>query len=181
MSKLKDNREKLNLTQEELSDKSGISVRTIQRIESGIEPKGHTLKALVKALDIDKNELIENRDKELEMKYSLIKMINLSSLPFVFIPLANIAIPLIIMFAKKQFNTITKQIISTQILWTIFSLVVFFLIAIFVDGLFLGNKLDLALVSMIPTILINIFIILRNAAEIDKAQKLHYKLNFSLI
>ncbi len=181
MSNLKINREKLNLTQEELSDKSGISVRTIQRIESGNKPKGHTLKALAKALDIDENELIESRDTALELKYSLVKMINLSSLPFVLIPLANIAIPLIIMFAKKQFNPIAKQIISIQILWTIFSLVVFFLVAIFVDDLFLGNKLDLALVSLFPTILINIFIILRNAAEIDKTQKLHYKLNFSLI
>ncbi len=44
MSKLKKIREKLNLTQEELSEKSGISVRTIQRIESGNEPKGQTLK-----------------------------------------------------------------------------------------------------------------------------------------
>ncbi|TKB99299.1 helix-turn-helix domain-containing protein [Pedobacter cryotolerans] len=35
MSKLKKNREKLNLTQEELSHQSKISIRTIQRIESG--------------------------------------------------------------------------------------------------------------------------------------------------
>nr|WP_262488543.1 helix-turn-helix transcriptional regulator [Flavobacterium gillisiae] len=34
MSKLKSIRELKNLTQEELSDKSGISARTIQRIES---------------------------------------------------------------------------------------------------------------------------------------------------
>jgi transcriptional regulator with XRE-family HTH domain len=44
MSKLKQIREQQNLTQEELAEKSGISVRTIQRIESGTEPKGHTLK-----------------------------------------------------------------------------------------------------------------------------------------
>lgn len=178
---LKINREKLNLTQEELSDKSGISVRTIQRIEAGNEPKGHTLKALVKALGINENDLIGNKDMEPELNYGLIKLINLSSLPFVIIPLANIAVPLSIMFAKKQFNPITKQIISTQILWTLFSLVFFFLIAVFVDGFFLGNKLDLALIYMIPTILINLFIILRNAAEIDQTQRLHYKLNFSLI
>ncbi len=181
MSKLKIIREKHNLTQEELSDISGVSIRTIQRIESGNELKGHTLKALVKALAVDKSELIENKDQELEMNYGLIKLINLSSLPLVIIPLANIAIPIIIMFAKKQFNPLTKQIVSNQILWSIFSIVVFFLIAIFVDGLFLGNELDVALTYMIPTILINIFIILRNAAEIDKSQKLHYKLKFSFI
>ena len=42
-----------NLTQEELSEKSKISVRTIQRIEAGTEPKGHTLRALAQALDIE--------------------------------------------------------------------------------------------------------------------------------
>jgi len=48
MSKLKQLREQKNMTQEELSEKSGISVRTIQRIESGTNPKGHTLKYLLK-------------------------------------------------------------------------------------------------------------------------------------
>ncbi len=57
MSKLKIVREQKNLTQEELSEKSGISVRTIQRIESGIAPKGHTLKALSKTLEILETEL----------------------------------------------------------------------------------------------------------------------------
>ena len=42
MSKLTKYREKLNLTQNELADKSGVSVRTIQRIEAGSKPKGHS-------------------------------------------------------------------------------------------------------------------------------------------
>jgi len=46
MSRLLEFREKLNLTQEELSEKSGVSVRTIQRIEAGKEPRGYTLKTL---------------------------------------------------------------------------------------------------------------------------------------
>ncbi len=70
MSKLKENREKLNLTQEELSDKSGISVRTIQRIESGNEPKGHTLKILAKTLEITENELIQNQETKIELNYN---------------------------------------------------------------------------------------------------------------
>ena len=82
MSKLKENREKLNLTQEELSDKSGISVRTIQRIESGNDPKGHTLKILAKTLEIKENELLQNQEPEIELNFNFIKIINLSSLPF---------------------------------------------------------------------------------------------------
>jgi len=179
MNKLLSLREKLNLTQEELAVKSGVSVRTIQRIETGVIPKGHTLKVLAKTLNIDKNELLEKNDKKLELNYSLIKIINLSSLPFVILPLANIAIPLIIMFAKKQFNPITKQIISLQILWIIFSAIFFLIVSIIENWFFSGNKLNL--VFMMIAILSNIFIILRNTAEIDKNQKLYIKLNFSII
>lgn len=39
MSKLKQIREQQRLTQEELAEKSGISVRTIQQIESGVSSK----------------------------------------------------------------------------------------------------------------------------------------------
>ena len=47
-------REQQNLTQEELAEKSGLSVRTIQRIEAGTLPKGYTLKVLAKVQE--KNE-----------------------------------------------------------------------------------------------------------------------------
>ncbi|MDF2831166.1 helix-turn-helix transcriptional regulator [Chryseobacterium indoltheticum] len=50
MSELKKIRETKNITQEELAEKSGISVRTIQRIEAGTIPKGYTLKLWQKVL-----------------------------------------------------------------------------------------------------------------------------------
>ena len=80
MSKLNKIREKFNLTQEELSDKSGISVRTIQRIESGNEPKGQTLKILAKTLGIEENELLKKQEIPNEINLTLLKLINLSSL-----------------------------------------------------------------------------------------------------
>lgn len=58
MPTLKQIREKQNLTQEELSEKSGISVRTIQRIEAGTPPKGYTLKTLAKALGIPESDFL---------------------------------------------------------------------------------------------------------------------------
>lgn len=61
MSKLTRYREKLNLTQEELADKSGVSVRTIQRIEAGSKPKGHSLNVLAQALNVSKDHLTEER------------------------------------------------------------------------------------------------------------------------
>jgi transcriptional regulator with XRE-family HTH domain len=179
MSTLKRNREKLNLTQEELSDKSGISIRTIQRIESGNEPKGQTLKILAKTLGIKENELLDKEEDQIEINSTLIKIINLSSLPFTMIPPSNIIIPLVIMFAKKQFNPLTKQIVSIQILWLIFAFIIFILSSFMKNWFSLGSIF--ILVVMILLVLSNVFIILRNTAEIDKKGKLFFRLNFSII
>lgn len=172
-------REKLNLTQEELSDKSGISVRTIQHIESGNEPKGQTLKILANTLGIKENELLKKQEIPNRVDLSLLKIINLSSLPFTVIPPVNIVVPLIIMFAKKQFNPLTKQIVSVQILWTVLSVILFMLSAFMKNWFSLGNKFSL--VVMIFLVLCNVFIILRNTAEIDKKEKLFFRLNFNII
>jgi len=179
MSKLKKTREALNLTQEELSDKSGISVRTIQRIESGIEPKGQTLKLLASALEIEEKQLLKEEEIKAEINTTLIKIINLSSLPFSIIPPINIIFPLLIMFAKRQFGPMAKKIISIQILWLIFSAIIFMLSAFMKNWFSPGSKY--MLVVMIVLVLSNVLIILRNAAEIDKKGKLFFRLNFSLI
>ena len=190
MSKLKTIREFQNLTQEELSAKSGISVRTIQRIETGKDPKGYTLRVLAKALDVKENELrtqevedetIQNTQEKEEaedaivINYSSLKLINLSSIPFIIIPPLNIIVPLILVMTMKQKNTLTKQVISVQILWTIIAPIVFML------GIFLKLGHQFTLILMIVIVLSNVFIILRNAIEIDRNKKLYYQLNFSMI
>lgn len=173
MTKLTGYRERLNLTQEELSMKSGISVRTIQRIESGIEPKGHTLRALAKALDINEKELIKNKDLRQESNPNLVHLINLSSLILVFIPVVSFVIPLIIAIVKKQFNSLTKQIITIQILWAIVMIMVYTIGSIvFVTEL--GR--DIGMLLLLLLILANTFIILRNSIELKKKNKLYFKL-----
>ncbi len=173
MSALKAIREQKNLTQEELSERSKISVRTIQRIEAGTEPKGHTLRALAKVLETDEQALLnkpaeEHVEKEIviqapaDINYTLIKIINLSSLPLILLPPLNILLPLFLMFKLKQKNTLARQIISVQIVWTIMAPVVFML------GIFLKLGRQFTLVLIILIVLSNIFIILRNAAAIDK-------------
>jgi transcriptional regulator with XRE-family HTH domain len=131
MSKLKVVRGKQNLTQEELSKKSSISTRIRQRIEKGKEPKGYTLKVLAKALEIEENELLCKKIKQEKFEisankketkevvlinYSFLKLINLSSIPFIIIPPLNILIPLILILKMKQKSAVTKQLISLQIL-----------------------------------------------------------------
>lgn len=191
MSKLKQIREQQNLTQEELSEKSGISVRTIQRIESGAEPKGHTLKTLSKTLEISVDDLlnkkvevlvedtteksIKNSEIESQINYQKVKMINLSSVLFVLLPPLNILVPLILSYSLKQKNQLTNQIISLQILWTILAPIVFML------GIFLKLGQSFTIVILLLIILSNVYLILRNLAEIDRKKQLRYKLNFSIV
>lgn len=189
MSELKRIREKKNLTQEELAGKSGISVRTIQRIEAGTEPKGYTLKTLAAALDIAEKDLlipetlaednvvekviaVENKEV---YNFTLIKIINISSLPFSWFPIANFLVPIIIMLFTKEKISIVKQIISLQIFLAVICPIIFMIVA------FLKLGKESVLLTMIVLTLTNIFIILRNAYELDKKNSLYFKLNFSFL
>lgn len=201
MSELKKIREKQNLTQEELAEKSGLSVRTIQRIEAGTEPKGYTLRTLASTLEVSEKDLlitdipteeiiidspilmdeietqqaISTIENDEIFNSTLIKIINLSSLPLAWFPIANFLPPLLIMIFTKEKSPIVKQIISLQIFLAIISPIVFLIVAFF--------KLGSAsvMITLVGLTLLNIFIILRNAYEIDKNKELCYKLNFNII
>lgn len=201
MSELKKIREGRNLTQEELAEKSGISVRTIQRIEAGTEPKGYTLKTLASTLEISEKDLLASIIQKEEIKVeepisinefetekpistteeveifksTLIKIINLSSLPFAWFPIANFLPPLLIMIFTKEKSQLAKEIISLQIFLAIISPIIFLIVA------FLKLGSASVMLTMVGLTLANVFIILRNTYEIDKRQSLRYSLNFNII
>lgn len=180
MSQLLKYREKLNLTQEQLATKANVSVRTIQRIEAGSEPKGYTLEALCKALEINKDELLKNDiEQEKGNSKQIIKFINLSSILLIYLPLGSILAPLIIMYWKKEVNTITKQIVFIQILWTIAFPIIILAIA-FIGKWFSFHRQVLPL-TMLLLFVINLFIIIRNAIAINKKEKLSISLNFNIL
>jgi transcriptional regulator with XRE-family HTH domain len=168
----------LNLTQIELAEQTGLSVRTIQRLESGSPLKGHSLKVLSEALKVNYQDL-DDTVKEVEtFELNHLKIINLSTLLF-FIPLANVLAPLLLMHYFKEKSVIAKKLISFQIVWSLFS----FLLTIlspFVQKAFDLNRQTI-LVVMLVCALINLFIILRNARELDLNQKLFLDLKFSLL
>jgi len=192
MSELKKIRETKNLTQEELAEKSGISVRTIQRIEAGTIPKGYTLKTLAKSLEVPEKDLliseplkeeitvdevilVAETENDSPFNSGLIKLINLSSLPLAWLPIANFLPPLLIMLFTKEKSQIVKQIISLQIFVAIISPIIFMIIVL----LKLGR--ESVMITMIFLILVNVYIILRNAYEIDKRKSIRYRLNFNII
>lgn len=168
MSKLTVQREKLHLTQEELAEKSGISVRTIQRIESGQEPKGFTRRALAKALEVEESYFEENKIPETENQPTQRwnKIINLSALPFIWLPPLNILVPLALFFWKRQINPITKKLLSIQIIWTLVGVVLFVVVLILTDWLGVESNAK----KLIPVLWIGLngFVIIRNALVLGK-------------
>ena len=64
---IKELRIKKGLTQEELAERTEVSVRTIQRIENGdVDPRAYTLQMIAKALEVDFSLFVEKEDKEIQ-------------------------------------------------------------------------------------------------------------------
>lgn len=178
MSNVLNFRQNLNLTQEELSEKSGVSIRTIQRIEAGTLPKGHTLKALAKALDVSENDLLKTPNA-VDVNIKWLKIINFSSLLFVIIPPLNFLAPLLIILIKKQLNALTKILLSIQLVWTLMALFLLIFILMLKDWFDVQSKITLSIA--IVWILINVIIILCNASAINRGQNARILPNINII
>jgi transcriptional regulator with XRE-family HTH domain len=119
--KVKELRNRKGFSQEELSDKSGLSLRTIQRIENGeTEPRGDSLKRLSAAFDVSPDLLTDWT--VLEDRGFLISF-NMSALSFMVIPILGIFVPLIIWISRKDkikdLNQFAKEILNFQITWNL--------------------------------------------------------------
>lgn len=110
------------MSQEFLAENSGLSLRTVQRIENGeTKPTGDSIKRLSSALNVTPNELIDWQI--IEDNQSLL-LLNLSQLGFIVFPILGILIPLIIWTSKKDkikdIDSVGKSILNFQISWNLF-------------------------------------------------------------
>ncbi|CAM1343776.1 serine hydrolase [Tenacibaculum amylolyticum] len=112
-------------TQEELSEKSQVTVRTIQRIEKGnVNPHLQTVKLLAVALELEVDDLLilENPKEETILKKWLLLLHSIPFLGFI-IPLANIFFPLFLWIHKREdnklYNTHGIKILNFQITMSI--------------------------------------------------------------
>ena len=98
-------------TQDELSERTTVGVRTIQRIEKGeVQPHLQTVKLLAVGLDIEVDELIvlDNPSEEvIQRKWMLL----LHGSPFfgLIIPFANVLFPLFLWISKAEDNKIYDE------------------------------------------------------------------------
>ena len=174
MTKIRSLREAKNLTQTELAEKSGLSLRTIQRIEAGNIPKGFTLKAVAKALEIEPENLF-NTDEE-NPNIDRVKLINLSALSGLIIPFGGIIFPAILTFKTEDSNNreLGKSIICIQIILALV-ISVLMIISPFIQKLF-SIKFPLFIVPLIVFIVIKICVIINNGISLNKSQNIRIKL-----
>ncbi len=134
------------ITQETLSEATGLNVRTIQRIESGeVDPRLYTLKSIADALDVNLEELLpEPTQHELNQ----IAVLHITPIAFFFFPIiGNVMVPFIFWMLKREdvngINKHGKDILNGQLTY---SIVIGLLIGIFIGlllmpAIFPGNAL----------------------------------------
>jgi uncharacterized Tic20 family protein/DNA-binding transcriptional regulator YiaG len=118
--RVKELRIRKGFSQEELSEISGLGLRTIQRLENGeTEPRGDSLRRLSNSLGVTPDEIL---DWTMQEDRSFLMGLNLSSLSFILFPLLGILVPLIMWISKKDkikdINVISKDVLNFQITWT---------------------------------------------------------------
>lgn len=126
-------RKNKGISQELLAENSGISLRTIQRIEKGASiPRPFTLKAIadtlavqVEALNfVEENQLHSEQEDKI---FSALRLMNSSTLVVLILPLFNIILPFVLWYKNRKNSIVNKtgrRIISFQILWTLASLLI---------------------------------------------------------
>ena len=174
--RVKELRKQNGWTQEVLAENSGLSLRTVQRIENGeTQPSGDSIKRLSRALNVTPNELI---DWQIVEDSKALLLLNLSQLGFIAFPLLGILIPFIIWTSKKDtikdIDFVGKSILNFQISWTL----VLFLLVI---GLFITSKLELATISFAGILItvgamyfLNFIVVISNTFRYHNGKSLKY-------
>jgi len=114
-------RKQFGLSQEKLAKETGLSLRTIQRVENNeTEPRGDTLNRIARAFKVSPEEILE-WDKEEDHSYLVV--LSLTQFGSIIFPLLGVLIPLILWILKRKtiskVDEIGKKILNFQITWSI--------------------------------------------------------------
>ena len=175
--RLKELRNQRGMSQEVLADESGLSMRTIQRIENGeTNPTGESLKRLSNALNVNPDELIDWSIKE-DKRY--LTFLNLSALTFLFFPLLGILIPFILWTSRKgkikNINKLGKDLINFEITWTLLLFFIPFLWFLFSKiGILESFTLSRIFIVIGVMYFINLIFILLNTLRISNENDIIY-------
>jgi len=171
--KIKELRIKKGLTQEELAERTNLSVRTIQRIESGeVDPRTYTLSLLAEALDVELESLTTEKvhftQKPSLSKADKTKWLALLHVSGLFV---LIIFPIIVYLWKKE-EIPEMEEHFTHVMNFQISVIVYILVAIFTIVL----AITLPLIGILSTV----FIVL-NSIKVLNGKAYHYPLSIRFI
>lgn len=163
-SKLALYRRKKGMTQENLAELSGVTTRTIQRIEKGsVVPHIQTLKILADCLEIDP-ELLMDEPEGTANTASITPLFHLFALIGLSLPVLNILLPFLLWLLKREenqeYNHQGKQVLNFQLSM---SMLLFPAIALMVFYFPLGFPL---------TVLIYVFMVIMTLLNLYRSIKL---------
>ncbi len=167
-------------SQEDLAERSGLSVRTIQRIEkNGSKPRPFTVQTLASALDVDVTTLLskeKQRGQAPAIDFSILRQINLAVFVHVVLPLGNIFLPLII-WRKNRESALVKEvgskIITVQILWTLTTLLLLILtplVSLLISGEVQVGQFPTVLLVYLLSVVLNVLMTIQSAQRLLKRQ-----------
>lgn len=134
--KIKQLRKEKAYSQEKLAQKSGLGLRTIQRIEKGnSKARGETLRLLAEALAVEIKDLIEEENtsekpKKTEDNYSgYLLALHLAPISVLVFPFLNVLVPWVLWIAKKNesenVNQEGKKVLNFQLTLALIFILIF--------------------------------------------------------
>ena len=141
-------RKSKGFSQEALAEQSGVSLRTIQRVEQGeTVPRGHTVQALAAALNVTLEDLrhVELQAvplppaprpaeepvllpaapaaPDLRIDPDFLRLLNLSALSLLLFPLLNLVVPWLLWRARRHDTAhvaeLGRRVLGFQVLWQV--------------------------------------------------------------
>jgi len=172
-------REKKNMTQNELAEKSKLSLRTVQRVETGSTLKGFTLNALAQALDSRPEDLICTTKDTIDVGRA--KIINLSALFGLIFPFGGVIASAFLTYRTKDSRNkeLGKGILCVQIiLAAVFSCIM--IASPFIQKIFL-LKFPLFIIPLLIFMGLKVYIIIKNGISLNQKQELIIKLKTNFL
>lgn len=177
---VKELRNRRGMTQEVLAENSGLSLRTIQRIENNeTVPRGDSLKRLAVALKTTPDDII---DWKIQEDNGYLIVMSISALGFLFFPILGIIIPLVFWILKKDklknVDKIGKSILNFEITWSIIFFGYFILLILGVFSKIMTTIFPSTILKIyIPAILLylyNVVVIVINTIRVSRNKETRY-------
>ena len=186
MNVLRSIREEAGYTQSDLANKTGLSLRTIQRLEASNKvPKGFSLTALAQEFGMDPSALqarYQHVKQSQDSEITTIRIINLSILSFLGIPFGNLIFPFLIWRRNKELelvNSVGRRIVNFQILFSL-SLCLILILSPFTLARWLP-EVPVMLLIFALAYGFNILLVIKTGLQIQRQELDFLKLPFQLI